>query len=62
MHDRELCLEVLRQLETAASRILARFELIAQASDFTDHPAGTEKMDAICMMLISTSLGWHVGD
>ncbi len=52
MHDRELCLEVLRQIERAAIKIASRFKVIHQASDFTDSPAGVEKLDSICMMLI----------
>ena len=52
MHDRELCLEVLRQIEGAAIKIGSRFQVIHQASDFTDTPAGVEKLDSICMMLI----------
>jgi len=52
MRDRELCQEILRQLETATARIVTRFEPIRHVSDFTDSPAGIEKMDAICMMLI----------
>ena len=52
MRDTELVLEVLRQLEEATAKILARFETIRQVSDFTNSPAGVEKMDAICMMLI----------
>ena len=52
MHDRELCLEVLRQIEGAATKISNRFKVIHQASDFTDSPAGVEKLDSICMMLI----------
>ncbi len=52
MHDRELCLEVLRQIEGAAIKISSRFQVIHQASDFTDSPAGVEKLDSICMMLI----------
>ena len=52
MHDRELCLEVLRQIEGAAIKICSRFQVIHQASDFTDSPAGVEKLDSICMMLI----------
>ncbi|GEM_PF-3961741 len=39
MHDRELCLEVLRQIEEAAIKIGNRFQVIHQASDFTDSPA-----------------------
>ncbi|MBC2717983.1 MAG: DUF86 domain-containing protein [Desulfobacteraceae bacterium] len=52
MRDKELTLEVLRQIEEAAAKIIARFEAIHQVSDFTDSPAGVDKMDAICMMLI----------
>jgi hypothetical protein len=32
MHDRELCLEVLRQIEGAAIKIGGRFQVIHQAS------------------------------
>ena len=52
MRDKELCLEVLRQIEEAAAKVIVRFEPIHQVSDFTGTPAGVEKMDAICMMLI----------
>ena len=52
MYDQELCLEILRQIEGAAIKIGDRFQVIHQPSDFTDNPAGVEKMDSICMMLI----------
>ena len=52
MRDKELTLEVLSQIEEAAAKIITRFEAIHQLSDFTDSPAGVEKMDAICMVLI----------
>ena len=52
MHDKELVMEVLRQIEEAAAKIAARFQAIHKVSDFTDSPAGVDKMDAICMMLI----------
>ena len=52
MYDQELCLEILRQIEEAAIKIGSRFQVIHQASDFTDSPAGVEKLDSICMMLI----------
>jgi len=52
MRDKELCLEVLRQIEAAAEKITYRFKAIYQVSDFTDSPEGVEKMDSICMMLI----------
>jgi hypothetical protein len=37
----------LRQTEDAAAKIVARFQFIRRVSDFTDSPAGVEKMDAI---------------
>ena len=52
MHDKELAIEVLRQIEEAAAKIATRFQAIHQVSDFTDSSSGVDKMDAICMMLI----------
>jgi len=52
MQDKELVQEVLRQIEEAAEKIINRFKPILQVNDFTDSPAGMEKMDAICMLLI----------
>ena len=52
MLNKELALEVLRQLEEAVQKIVDRFQVIDQPADFTDTAAGMEKMDAICMMLI----------
>ena len=52
MYDKELALEILFQIETAAQKIVQRFEVIDSPDNFTDTAAGMEKMDAICMMLI----------
>jgi len=52
MYDKELVLEVLEQIQTASQTILERFEPIKTVSDFTDSPAGREKLDSICMLLI----------
>jgi len=52
MRDKELVLEVLRQIEEAAEKIIGRFQAIQKVNHFTDSPAGMEKMDAICMQLI----------
>jgi len=52
MYDRALVTEVLTQLSKTAQTILARFEPVNSVSDFTDSPAGMEKMDSICMLLI----------
>ena len=53
MYDKELVLEVLGQIRTASQTILDRFESIKTVSDFTDSPAGREKLDSICMLLIA---------
>ena len=52
MRDKELANEILRQIDESAAKVISRFQVINQVSDFTDTPAGAEKMDAICMMLI----------
>jgi len=52
MRNKELVIEVLRQIEAAAQKVVQRFQVIDKPADFTDSPAGIEKMDAICMMLI----------
>jgi len=52
MRDKELANEILRQIDESAAKVISRFQAINQVSDFTDTPAGAEKMDAICMMLI----------
>ena len=43
MRDKKLVLEVLRQIEEAAAKIVARFQAIHQVADFTDSPSGVEK-------------------
>lgn len=52
MFDRELVLEILRQIEDAALTVMSRFEPVKTVADFTDSPASVEKMDSICMLLI----------
>jgi uncharacterized protein with HEPN domain len=52
MRDKELALEILRQIEDAAGKTIMRFKPIDKVADFTNSQAGVEKMDAICMMLI----------
>ena len=53
MYDKELTLEVLEQIRTASQTILDRFKPVKAVSDFTGSPAGTEKLDSICMLLIA---------
>ncbi|SLM29885.1 conserved hypothetical protein [Desulfamplus magnetovallimortis] len=52
MSDKELALEILRQIEDASAKIIHRFSIIKTVDDFTHTQAGVEKMDAICMMFI----------
>jgi len=53
MYDKELTLEVLEQIRTASQTILDRFKPVRTVSDFTGSPAGMEKLDSICMLLIA---------
>jgi len=53
MYDKELVLEILGQIYQAAQTILKRFEPVKTVSDFTDSPAGVEKLDSVCMLLIA---------
>ena len=53
MYDRELVLEILRQIYQAARTISKRFEPVKTANYFTDTPAGMEKLDSLCMLLIA---------
>ena len=47
MYDRELVLEILGQIYQATQTILKRFEPVKTLIDFTDSPAGMEKLDSI---------------
>lgn len=53
MYDKELVLEILQQVYQATQTILQRFEPVKEVNDFTDSPAGMEKLDSICMLLIA---------
>ena len=53
MYDKELTLEVLKQLNKATETLLGRFKQIKSAFDYTDSPEGMEKLDAVCMLLIA---------
>ncbi|MBA7536031.1 hypothetical protein ES705_28293 [subsurface metagenome] len=53
MYDKELTLDVLKQLQKATETILERFKPIESVSDYTDSSEGMEKLDAVCMLLIA---------
>lgn len=52
MYDQELVCEILKQIVKSVNTILDRFQPVQTVKDFTDSPAGMEKLDAICMQLI----------
>jgi len=53
MYDKELVLEIMKQIYKAAQTILQRFEPVKEVNYFTDSSAGMEKLDSICMLLIA---------
>jgi len=53
MYDKNLALHVLDQINKSTQTILKRFEPVHSVHDFTDSPAGKEKLDSICMQLIA---------
>jgi uncharacterized protein with HEPN domain len=53
MYDRDLVREILAQILKASETVISRFTPVKKVSDFTDSPAGMEKLDAICMQLIA---------
>ena len=53
MYDSGIVVEILKQIYRAAQTILERFQPVKTVSDFTDSPAGMEKLDSLCMLLIA---------
>ena len=53
MYDKRLALEILRQIYSSVQTVLKRFQPITSPEDFTSSDAGLEKLDAICMQLIT---------
>jgi uncharacterized protein with HEPN domain len=53
MCDVELVNEVLRQILEAGKRIERRFSLVRHPEDFLANDEGIDRLDAICMMLIT---------
>ena len=53
MFEKGLAIEVLKQIHRATLTILERFEPVNSVEDFTESPAGMEKLDSICMLLIA---------
>lgn len=53
MFDKELVRSSLQKIEIAVERILDRSESIRTVNDFLDTPHGVERLESICMLLIS---------
>ncbi len=53
MYDKSLVQDILNQILNATRTIQDRFSPIGTVDDFTNTPAGMEKLDAICMLVIA---------
>ena len=53
MPDRDLSIEILKQIDDAIETIKYRFEPVTCVDDLLDTPAGREKLDSICMLFIA---------
>ncbi len=53
MYDKALAREILRQIHHALVTVSLRFEPVRSVEEFTGSPAGKEKLDGICMLLIA---------
>lgn len=53
MYDKEAVIDILQQIHDAIQKIIIRSEVITKAEDFTGSPAGQEKLDGICMLIIA---------
>ncbi|MGA9535708.1 MAG: HepT-like ribonuclease domain-containing protein [Desulfobacterales bacterium] len=52
-YDKELALEILKQILEALKKIEKRFRPITSPEKFTNSEVGMEKLDSICMQLIA---------
>ena len=57
MYDKELVGDILNQILDATFKVSERFKPVKTADDFTNTPAGMEKLDSICMLLIAIGEG-----
>ena len=53
MYDKDLSVHVLGRIYESTQIILERFRSVGSVDDFTNSPAGMEKLDSICMQLIA---------
>jgi uncharacterized protein with HEPN domain len=53
MFDRDLALDIVRQINEALDKIKARTVNIKSVEDFTTTPSGMEKLDGVCMLFMA---------
>ncbi len=53
MYDRELVLEIFRNISWSIGQMIKRFRAIKSSDDFLKDDVGLEKLDSICMQLIN---------
>jgi uncharacterized protein with HEPN domain len=53
MFDKELVIEVLKNIAWSIDQITKRFQVIESSDDFIKNDKGLEKLDSICMQLIN---------
>jgi hypothetical protein len=49
MYDKELALDILKQIKGAIEKIQKRFKPVKSHEEFTHSDYGMKKLDAICM-------------
>jgi uncharacterized protein with HEPN domain len=53
MFDKPLVLSILKQIDKALEKLHSRTLHLRSVNDFTDTPAGMEKLDGVCMLFIA---------
>ena len=53
MFDKSLVLSILNQIDEALGKLHSRTSHLRSVNDFTDTPAGMEKLDGVCMLFIA---------
>jgi len=53
MYDRELVIDILKNINWSLEQITKRFQIVQSSDDFIKDDIGLEKLDSICMQLIT---------
>jgi hypothetical protein len=54
MYDKDLIINILKNIDWSLDQIIKRFQYIQSSEDFLKDDPGIEKLDSICMQLINT--------